>query len=327
VSAAGGLPLGVTLVVLFAAIFALAALVLAAAYPDPRARRARRMLTSIEWYGSQRPATAGGGPLARVADGLVAPLLRVGGLEQRIGERLDLAGSARRPAEWVLLGGCPSAACAVLLLLLRVGPLVAIAIGALFGWLAMRFVLSLRISRRRAAFSDQLPDVLQFIAGTLHSGFSLAQGLDAVVREDAQPAASEFSRAMVRSQIGMTLEDALDAVADRMESADLRWTVIAIKTQREVGGNLAEVLGQTVETMRERASIRREVRALSAEGRLSAYILIALPILIAGYLFLVSPVYLSLLYTTGVGLGMLAATAVLMVIGSLWMRKVVKVEV
>ncbi len=326
-SAAGGLPLGVTLALLFAAIFALAALVLAAAYPDPMVRRARRMLTSIEWYGSRRPAQAAGGPLARVADGLVAPLLRVGGLEQRIGERLDLAGSARRPAEWVLLGGCPSAACAVLLLLLRAGPLVAIAVGALFGWLAMRFVLSLRISRRRAAFSDQLPDVLQFIAGTLQSGFSLAQGLDAVVREDAQPAASEFSRAMVRSQIGMTLEDALDTVADRMESADLRWTVIAIKTQREVGGNLAEVLGHTVETMRERASIRREVRALSAEGRLSAYILIALPILIAGYLFLVSPAYLSLLYTTGVGLGMLAATAVLMVIGSLWMRKVVKVEV
>jgi tight adherence protein B len=107
----------------------------------------------------------------------------------------------------------------------------------------------------------------------------------------------------------------------------LRWTVIAIRIQREVGGNLAEVLGNTVETMRERAQLRRHIRALSAEGRLSAYILVSLPIMVGGWLFLTRRAYVRPLYTTPLGLSMLTFAAVLIVAGALWMRKMVRVEV
>ena len=119
----------------------------------------------------------------------------------------------------------------------------------------------------------------------------------------------------------------MNRVADRMNSIDLRWTVMAIGIQRQVGGNLVEVLRNTVDTMRERAQMRRQVRALSAEGRLSAYILVALPLLMAGYMFLVRRDYISALYTTAPGLTMLIGSVVLIVVGSIWMRNIVRLEV
>jgi tight adherence protein B len=165
------------------------------------------------------------------------------------------------------------------------------------------------------------------VSGSLRSGFSLAQGLDAVVREDTQPAAGEFARALADSRLGMELEDSLDTIADRMQSADLRWTVIAIRIQREIGGNLAEVIGNTVETMRERASLRRHVKALSAEGRMSAYILISLPLAIGAWLMLTRRSYMRPMYTTVPGIAMLLFAAAMIIGGTFWMRKLIKVEV
>jgi tight adherence protein B len=265
--------------------------------------------------------------VARFASRWVAPLLKFRDVGPGLAERLDLAGIRSKPAEWVLVGGGGGAALAVALTVLFGNALVAIVAGGLVGWLAMRFALNFLIKRRRTGFATQLPDVLQFVAGSLRSGFSLAQGLDAVVREGNQPAAGEISRALAASRVGVDLEDALDTLADRMESADLRWTVIAIRIQREVGGNLAEVLGNTVATMRDRASLLRHVKGLSAEGRLSAYILVALPLGVGGWLFLTSRSYVRPLYSTVPGIGMLVFFVVLIVVGSLWMRKTVKVEV
>ncbi len=205
--------------------------------------------------------------------------------EQRLALRLDLAGISRKPTEWVVLGGCAGLVIAVLVTLLTGLPVLGVLIGALVGWLGMRLALSFRIGRRRGAFADQLPDMLQLVAGSLQSGFSLPQALDAVVREDAQPAAGEFARALAEARLGGDLEDALERVAGRMDSTDLRWAVMAIRIQRSVGGNLVEVLRNTVDMMRERSGLRRHVRALSAEGRLSAYILIGLPLFVGGWLF------------------------------------------
>ncbi len=277
---------------------------------------------------SQRTAgeREGEGRAAGAAVSSVERLLGAGA-QQRLALRLDLAGINRKPADWVVLGCCGSVALAVLLTLLTGSPLLGILLGALAGWLAMRLIVSARISRRRAAFAEQLPDVLQMLAGSLQSGFSLPQALDGVVREDTQPIAGEFSRALAETRIGEELEVALDRVADRMESNDLRWSVLAIRIQRSVGGNLVEVLRTTGETMRERAAVRRHVRALSAEGRLSAYILIALPILVGSFLFLTRDSYMRPLYTTPFGLAMMTGAVVLLVVGIAWMRNVVKVVV
>jgi tight adherence protein B len=272
------------------------------------------------------PAADHEGRVASAAVDWVARLLGAN-VEQRLARRLDLAGIARKPAEWVLLGAAASLLLAVLLTALTGSPLLGVLAGPLVGWLGMHLVVSVRITRRRATFSEQLPDVLQLVAGSLQSGFSLPQALDAVVREDTQPAAGEFSRALAETRIGGELEAAMDRVAERMDSTDLRWTVMAIRIQRSVGGNLVEVLRNTVDTMRERAQLRRHVRALSAEGRLSAYILIALPLLMAAYMFAARRDYLRPLYTTPFGLVMLIGGVVLIGLGSLWMRKLVKVEV
>jgi len=289
----------------------------------------RRAIDQIDRYGPRHaPAQPEAeGTAARTARAWAASLLRSTNTERGLAERLDWAGINRSPAEWVLLTGCACAALAAALTVLTGIPLFGILAGAAVGWLGMRLVLSVRIGRRRAAFRDQLPDVLQLVAGSLQSGFSLPQALDTVVREDTQPAAGEFSRALAEARIGADMEDALEGIAGRMDSTDLRWTVMAIRIQREVGGNLAEVLRNTVATMRERAYLHRHVRALSAEGRFSAYILIALPLLLGAYFFVTDRGYLAPLYTTLFGLIMLAGGAVLFVVGVVWMRAAIKVEV
>jgi len=316
----------VILALVFVALFMLALLVIGSMGSSDRARD---LTDRIERYGPRHaPAPAsGGGGMARTVTGWMTTFLQSTNTEKGLAERLDLAGSEREPAEWVLLGVCGGALLAAALTLATGNLLIGILGGALGGWLGMHAALSIRIGRRRAVFGEQLPDVLQLIAGSLQSGFSLPQAVDAVVREGTQPSMGEFSRALAEVRLGADLEDALNRVAERMNSTDLRWTVMAIRIQREVGGNLAEVLRTTVGTMRERAFLRRQVSSLSAEGRLSAYILIVLPVLMGGWFFYSDPSYMRPLYTTLVGLVMLAGSAALIVVGALWMRKLIKIEV
>ena len=151
---------------------------------------------------------------------------------------------------------------------------VGVLVGLLFPVMALRYLAN----RRAKKFEAVLPDVMMLVATSLSSGFSLLQALDSVARDAAEPAAKEFSRALAESRIGSDISDALEHVAVRMESENMRWAVMAIRIQREVGGNLADTLRTTAATLREREMLKRHVRALSAEGRLSAYILIALPI-------------------------------------------------
>ena len=310
----------------FGAVLMAALLLTGSLRRDDRGQRLEQQLDRHYGTGQGGPAADDEGKVADAAVRWVRGLLGTG-FEQRLARRLDLAGIARKPAEWVLLGIAASLVLAVLLTLLTGSPVLGVLLGALAGWLVMHLIASLRIMRRRAAFAEQLPDVLQLVSGSLQSGFSLPQALNAVVQENSQPAAGEFSRALAETRIGGELELALDHVADRMDCTDLRWTVMAIRIQRMVGGNLVEVLRNTVGTMRERAQLRRHVKALSAEGRLSAYILVALPLLIGAWLFIGRRSYVRPLYTTSFGLVMLVGAAVLLVLGSLWMRKLIKVEV
>ncbi|WP_167980664.1 type II secretion system F family protein [Lentzea indica] len=148
-----------------------------------------------------------------------------------------------------------------------------------------------------------------------------------MVREGTQPIAGEIARSLARTRLGVSVEDALDKAAVRMQCQDLSWVVMAIRIQREVGGNLAELLLTTVHTMRERATVRRQVKALTAEGRLSAYVLISLPIGLGAWLFTSRREYIEPLYTRPVGWMMLGATAVCLCAGWFWMKKMIKVEV
>jgi tight adherence protein B len=249
------------------------------------------------------------------------------GVRERLTLDLDLAGVRLRPAEWLLVRFGIAVVVGVVLAAVTGAPVVCGPLGVLLGWFGGRFFLKFRIGRRRALFGEQLPDTLQLVAGALRSGFSLAQALDSVVREGTQPIAGEIARSLARTRLGVSVEDALDKAADRMQCQDLSWVVMAIRIQREVGGNLAELLLTTVGTMRERATVRRQVKALTAEGRMSAYVLISLPIGLGTWLFVSRRDYIEPLYTRPVGWMMLGATVVCLSIGWFWMNKMIKVEV
>ena len=189
------------------------------------------------------------------------------------------------------------------------------------------FFLGFKAKRRIKAFQAALPDTLQLMAGSLSAGLSLAQSTDTIVREGTEPITSEFKRVIVESRLGVPLEDAMEGVAERMESRDFEWVVMAIRIQREVGGNLAELLLTVAGTLREREYIRRHVRALSAEGRLSCYVLGGLPPGFLAYLALSKWSYVEPLFTTPIGYAPLGGMAVLLTVGIVWMSKVSKVEV
>jgi tight adherence protein B len=172
-----------------------------------------------------------------------------------------------------------------------------------------------------------LPDTLQLMAGSLEAGYSLPQAVDTVAREAEDPVASEFNRAIVESRLGVPVDEALDNIATRTDCRDFAWVVMAIRIQREVGGNLAEILKNVAATLRERERLRRQVLVLSAEGRLSAVILAGLPIVFTLYLIMVRPTYIGVLITSFTGIMMAASGVLLMVIGILWMRRIVDVEV
>lgn len=248
-------------------------------------------------------------------------------LRDQLSLRLDRAAIAMTPAEWLLLR--TGIGFGTLLMLGLLGSQVVTAVVLAVGVSTVGPALALRIrgSRRQKAFDEKLPDALQMVSGSLSAGYSLAQALDGLVREGSEPMATEMGRALAESRLGVAIETTLDGVAERMDSRDFRWVVMAIRVQREVGGNLAGVLTTVSATMRERAMLRRHVRGLSAEGRLSSYILIGLPLFLALFMLTLRPEYIRPLYTTGVGVMMIIAASLLLSIGSFWMSRMIKVEV
>jgi tight adherence protein B len=188
-------------------------------------------------------------------------------------------------------------------------------------------IIEVAARRRMKKIHAQLPDVLMILATSLRSGHSFLQGLDTVSKEAAQPAAKEFARVVAEVRLGRPMEEALNTMADRIGSEDFRWAVLAVNVQRQVGGNLAEVLDTVSETLREREAVRRQIDSLSAEGKLSLYIRMALPIFIGLWIARSNPSYMSPLFRTTGGLVAVVAGAVLMGIGYLWMRKIVNIDV
>jgi tight adherence protein B len=249
------------------------------------------------------------------------------GFEVRLGARLEAAGMSMKPAEWLLLHAAIAVVAAAVGFLMTSGglliTLLALAAGVILPWV----YLGMKRRKRLKSFNSQLAETLQLMAGSLQAGLSLTQGIDTIVREGAEPISSEFRRAIVEARLGVQIEDALDSVGERMESADFRWTVMAIRIQREVGGNLSELLLNVAGTLREREFLRRQVKALSAEGRFSAYILLALPPAIILYMTVANPTYLHPLISTPIGFAMLGGMATLMLLGTVSMMKLIKLEV
>jgi tight adherence protein B len=299
---------------------------------DTRDTRVRRRLSFYTLTGRSsrtepQPTALGDSSVARSAVQLAGRLVVSRDFDARLGRRLEAAGVPLKPAEWIVVQAASAVGLGVLFFLLGGGSGVAAVLGVLIGVGIPVGYLVVREGRRSTAFLEQLPDTLQLIAGSISVGHSLPQAMDAVVREDTQPVSVEFNRALVETRLGMPVEDALEGISTRMASQDFAWIVMAIRIHREVGGNLAEILTTVAATIRERERLRRQVRGLSAEGRLSAWILGALPPLFATYLILVRPEYIKPLFTDPLGVTMLAVMVGLMGAGIFWLSRIVKVEV
>lgn len=294
-----------------------------------RARRtepAERVL----WYGNtatpeKTSDTLINAAVLRRAKELATTLADRTGNLRRIEDVIEAAGMKWRPGE-VIVASLGLGISAFLLGLVLSGPTIAVLLG-LIGLLALTGVSHRKAARRKKAFYEQLPDVLLLMSGALKAGYSLQQAVAAVGADAKPPASDEFKRTMAEVRLGASLDDALEALGRRIGIVDFEWSVLAIQIQREVGGNLAEILEIISATIRERERLRRQLSSLTAEGRLSAIVLGVLPLFLAVLLVLRSPNYLAPLYQTSRGLIMIVGSGVLMVIGVFWMRKIIRMEV
>ena len=246
-------------------------------------------------------------------------------LESRISQRLAGAGSALTASEWLLLHAGIAVGSALVGFVLS-GPGLA-ALGLVLGIVVPWVYLKFRHSRRLSRFNGQLAETLGLMAGGLQAGLSLPQAVDSVVREGSEPMAGELRRALIEQRLGVDITDALEGVGHRMDSEDFQWIVMAIRIQREVGGNLAELLDTVATTMTERERLRHEVLALTAEGRMSAWVLGIFPPAFAVILYMIQPDYMATLFDEAVGIIAVVVSAIMAGLGFLWLRKIMAIEV
>jgi len=281
----------------------------------------RRLSEFVSVPGAVRSSTRGSLSDAREGVDRVGP---PSSLWERFQEELEIADisiSAGQIVLWTAVGTV------VLgwLLWLAAGPIAALAAVAV-PFLVHAYI-GRRADRRRQAFVDQLPDNLAVLGAALRAGHSLLGALSVVVDDAGEPTQSEFRRVIAEEQLGIPLEDAMGEVARRMDCRDLDQVALVAALGRDTGGNTAEVLDRVTDTIRERADLRRLVRTLTTQGRMSRWIVSFLPVVLLILITLISPEYIAPLYDKTVGRLLLAFAAVLVVCGSLVIRRIVNIKV
>lgn len=278
--------------------------------------RPRRSLLA----GARANRGAGRDRLKARAGEVVERTLERQGRRQALGARLEQAGVPLRPGEYVVLV-LATATMATAVGLVLGGPV----LGLVFGALALtgsRVALGSKSGKRRGELERQLPDLLQQLISSLRAGYGVMQAIDAASREIDEPMAGELRRLFTEVQLGRDLTESLRALAERIDGDDFEWVVQAIEINREVGGELVEVLESVAATIRARDQLRRQVKTLSAQGRLSARILLAMPFAMGMLLSVLNPGYLAPLF--GRGLFLVVVGALLMLVGWVWTRRLVR---
>jgi Flp pilus assembly protein TadB len=307
--------------VVLSALALLAVVFLVVSPPKPRVSIERRL----------EPGTSHVSLLTRVTDRTVTAIEQSTRGRRRLfdEEELDLAGVKMEPSQFLLVTFSAAAVLALLGVVAGFGSLWSVVLAIPFAALApvgAKALLVVRTARRRNHFAGQLDDTLQLISGSLRAGYGLVQALDGVAQDLDEPTSEEFARVVNETRLGRELGPALELTAERMRSDDFRWASQAIMINRETGGNLAEVLENVAATIRERNEIRRQVQALSAEGRLSATVLSILPIVVFAAVLLTQPSYFAIFFTSIVGVAALVVSLLLLGAGILWMYRVTKVK-
>jgi tight adherence protein B len=242
----------------------------------------------------------------------------------RFVDTLELA-DIRMPAVTFLLWTFVATFFTMWLLALLAGSLLFGLLGLIVPF-AVRAGISRKVERRRAQFAEQLPDNLQVLASALRAGHSLVGALSVVVDDAAEPSKSELRRVVADEQLGIPIEEALNTVVRRMENRDLQQVGLVAALQHETGGNMAEVLDRVTETIRERFELRRMVKTLTAQGRMSRWVVSLLPIALLAAISLLNPSYIAPLFNETFGRVLLGMAAVMLVAGSLLIKKIVDIK-
>jgi len=244
-----------------------------------------------------------------------------------------------KPSEFLLIWvgavvGIPAAMLILSAILPALGNPLFLLIGAFVGFLLPRFWLSRRKAGRLGAFNKQLPDTITLIANALRAGSSFLQAIELVVRESRPPISTEFGRVIREVNLGLPFDQALENMVRRVRSDDLELMATAISIQHQVGGNLAEILDSIAYTIRERVRIQGEIRTLTAQQRLSGYVVGFLPIALAGFLFIAAPGFMKPMFDNPPEiLGLPAGVVILifggfmMFMGFMFIRRIVDIEV
>ncbi|MBT2516653.1 type II secretion system F family protein [Streptomyces sp. ISL-90] len=308
--------------IIFALLAGLALLFLVIAPPPPRVAADRRRAPGIEHVSTL--AKVSGRATSTIDSVMSRRRNRLFGAAE-----LELAGVKTEPSGFLIVVVSAASIAALIGAVLGITNGTSILLALLFAALTpsgAKIVLNMRTSKRRARFADQLDDTVQLIAGGLRAGHGLMRALDVVSRDADAPTSEELARVVNETRLGRDLSDSLAVTAQRMRSEDFEWVAQAITINRETGGNLAEVLDHVGETIRERGQIKRQVRSLSAEGRLSGIILIVLPAGLFVLLSFIQPGYISVFFGSLLGIIALIIAFILLVVGSIWMMLSVRVK-
>ncbi|MBN1246743.1 MAG: type II secretion system F family protein [Anaerolineae bacterium] len=213
------------------------------------------------------------------------------------------------------------------LLFYAINRYVLIPVGVIAGFFLPRIYLGIRKNRRLKEFDSQLSDSLNLMVNSLRAGYSTMQALEVISNEMPAPICEEFGRVTLELQLGVPFETAMANLLRRMPSADLDLIITAMSVQREVGGNLAEVLDAISFTIRERVRIKGEIRTLTAQGRYTGYLITGLPFVLATFIYIVNPGFIDPLFSDPCGWIMIGISLVLIVVGYIAINKIVSIEV
>ncbi|MDO8589089.1 MAG: type II secretion system F family protein [Armatimonadota bacterium] len=290
-------------------------------------RRSARMRERLERYTSTPAPGASTTPADTSSDRLptVSKFLSNKGLTETLMLEISRAGLSWRPSEYVVMIAVFTLAPIFLGLVLHVNPAMAVLAGVI-GFCIPVGALKMNQARRLKAFNDQIADALSLISSSLRSGYSFMRAMQVVSTEMPAPISEEFGRVIDECNVGVPTEDALSHLVARMHSYDMELVVTAVNIQIQLGGNLAEILDTIAETIRERVRINGEIAALTADGRLSGVILIALPIFLTLVIQFIAPQYLAPLLTRTVGHYMLIGAGASMIFGALVIRKMLQID-
>lgn len=259
------------------------------------------------------------------ARGIFAALAASGPFKD-VALELRRAGLNLSPFSFVVMIVGAALAGAIVPWIITRSPFVAIGCGIGAAIIPVLYVKQKR-RRRIRMFEEQFPESIDLMGRAIRAGHPLSAGIRMVSEESKDPIAGEFRQIFEEQRFGLPFEEALLGLADRNELGDVRIFVTALLVQREVGGNLAEILDKIATTIRARFTIRRQLRVYTAQGRLSGYVLGAMPIVVGLALYALNPEYIELLFTETIGRFLLIGAAVMQVIGYLWIRRIVNIEI